>query len=261
MNQLQVFKNSQLGEIRVVQSESGEPLFCLADLCKALDLRPSKVAQRIGDDVLSKYPISDSLGREQLTNFVNEDGLYDVILDSRKPEAKHFRKWVTSEVLPSIRKNGAYLTGSAIEKALSDPDSIIQFLTSLKEERAQREMLERQTELQSQVIKKAAPKVEYFDGVMNSVTLIPTTIIAKELGMSAKTLNRILHKQGVQHKVNGTWVLYEKDQDKGYTGNKTHKFMDYWGNERTAVRMYWTEKGRFFVHGVLKRLLKKSCPD
>lgn len=108
MNQIQIFNNPQFGEIRTAGT-SEQPAFCLVDVCTALNLSPSKVGQRIEDDVLSKYPIVDALGREQIANFINEDGLYDVILDSRKPAAKQFRKWITSEVIPSIRKNGGYI--------------------------------------------------------------------------------------------------------------------------------------------------------
>lgn len=108
MNQIQIFNNPQFGEIRTAGT-SEQPVFCLVDVCTALNLSPSKVGQRIEDDVLSKYPIVDALGREQIANFINEDGLYDVILDSRKPAAKQFRKWITSEVIPSIRKNGGYI--------------------------------------------------------------------------------------------------------------------------------------------------------
>ena len=105
--ELKIFENEQFGQVRIAMNENGEPMFCLADLCLVLDLTPSKVAQRLGEDVLSKYPLLTAGGIQQ-ANFVNEDGLYDVILDSRKPEAKKFRKWITSEVLPSIRKNGSY---------------------------------------------------------------------------------------------------------------------------------------------------------
>ncbi|MDR2009912.1 MAG: phage antirepressor KilAC domain-containing protein [Bacteroidales bacterium] len=114
MNEIQIFKNEMFGEVRVAGTKE-EPLFCLVDLCRILELTPSKVSQRLEDGVLSKYPIVDNIGREQLANFVTEDGLYDVILDSRKPEAKQFRKWVTSEVLPSIRKNGGYMVSQPEE--------------------------------------------------------------------------------------------------------------------------------------------------
>ena len=103
---IRIFKNKEFGAIRTMKDERGEPLFCLRDVCEVLELRTQKVVQRLEDDVLSKYPIVDSLGRTQQATFVNEDGLYDMILESRKPHAKKFRKWVTSEVLPSIRKQG-----------------------------------------------------------------------------------------------------------------------------------------------------------
>ena len=102
-----IFNSPQFGDIRTAGTPDN-PLFCLADVCKALDLQASAVIRRLDDGVITSHPISDSLGRQQVANFVSEDGLYDVILDSRKPEAKVFRKWITSEVIPSIRKTGGY---------------------------------------------------------------------------------------------------------------------------------------------------------
>lgn len=107
MNELQIFNSSEFGQIRTITKDN-EPMFCLGDLCKALELTAKGVKQRLDDEVISNYPIEDSLGRMQNTLFVNEDGLYDVILESRKDSAKKFRKWVTSEVLPTIRKTGSY---------------------------------------------------------------------------------------------------------------------------------------------------------
>lgn len=107
MAAIEIFKNESFGEVRVAGT-SEKPLFCLADLCSVLELRPNDVRQRLDDGVVSTHPITDSLGREQQANFVNEDGMYDVILDSRKPQARAFRKWITSDVLPSIRKTGSY---------------------------------------------------------------------------------------------------------------------------------------------------------
>lgn len=107
MNDLQIFNNEEFGEIRTITKDD-EVLFCLGDLCRILELTAKGVKQRLTDEVISNYPIPDSLGRIQNTIFVNEDGLYDVILDSRKENARKFRKWVTSEVLPSIRKTGSY---------------------------------------------------------------------------------------------------------------------------------------------------------
>lgn len=109
MNSNLIFNSPQFGEIRTAGT-SDQPLFCLADVCRALDLESSQVMKRLDDGVVTIHPITDSMGRNQSANFINEDGLYDVIFDSRKPEAKAFRKWVTSEVLPSIRKTGGYGT-------------------------------------------------------------------------------------------------------------------------------------------------------
>lgn len=108
MNDLQIFENSEFGEIRTV-TEENEPWFCLRDLCVSLELTAKEVKRRLSDEVVSKHPIEDTVGRIQNALFVNEDGLYDVILESRKPNARAFRKWVTGEVLPSIRKNGGYI--------------------------------------------------------------------------------------------------------------------------------------------------------
>ena len=107
--EIQIFKNESFGEVRTIVI-NGEPWFCLKDVCNALALDGKQVNRRLEDGVVSKHPITDNLGRIQMATFVNEDGLYDAILDSRKAEARQFRKWVTSEVLPSIRRTGAYLT-------------------------------------------------------------------------------------------------------------------------------------------------------
>ena len=122
-NQLQIFENEEFGKVRIL-GDWENPLFCLPDVCRILDLRVDGVVARLKDDpitagVISLHPITDSLGRIQMTNFVNEDGLYDVILDSRKPEARRFRKWITNEVLPSIRKYGYYVAPS-LENAIKN---------------------------------------------------------------------------------------------------------------------------------------------
>ena len=116
---LEIYENGEFN-IRVVRNEQGEPLFCLKDVCEELGLQTKQVVRRLMDDVFSKHPIVDSLGRTQQATFVNEDGLYDTILESRKPEAKRFRKWVTSEVLPDIRRHGGYIVAMDDE-----PDEVI----------------------------------------------------------------------------------------------------------------------------------------
>lgn len=193
MEKIQIFKNEQFGEIRTVVNESGEPMFCLADICTSIGIKDtSRCASRLDDDVRQTHPIQDSLGRTQQATFVTEGGLYDVIIRSDSEKAKPFRKWVTSEVLPSIRKHGAYLTPDKIEEVLSDPDTIIKLATTLKEERQKRV--------------KAESTVAILTHTNKTFTC---TEVAKELGFkSATELNNILQKLRVQYKQNDTWVPY-----------------------------------------------------
>lgn len=269
MNELKIFKNNKFGEVRVAKSENNEPLFCLADVCKILGLgNPRQVKTRLNHNgiylidtqAINKGVINNDgviineLGNTQ-TNFITEPNFYKVVFQSRKPEAEEFTDWVTSEVLPSIRKHGAYMTEKTIEQALTDPDTIIKLATNLKDERRQREILQQKTELQDKVIEQNSPKVEYFEEVLQSESTYTTTQIAKELGMSAPTLNRKLNEKRIQYKQNGTWVLYEKYQNKGYTKTKTHIFNDN-GVQKTSMLTVWTEKGRLFIHTIIKEQSK-----
>ena len=186
--------------------ENGESLFCLADACKILELDASQVMKRLEDGVVSIHPITDSLGRNQRANFVNEDGLYDVILDSRKPEAKQFRKWITSEVLPSIRKHGAYMTNDTLEKALTSPDFLIQLATNLKEEQQKRITAEQKVEVAERQIKQDAPKVLFANAVETSQR---SCLIAE--------LAKILQQNGVNI---GQNRLFAWMRENGYLGQK-----------------------------------------
>lgn len=140
-NQLQIFKNEDFGEVRVVELNK-EPWFVATDICKALDIKNvTQAINRLDEDERSMF----NIGRQGETNIVNEYGLYNLILSSRKPEAKKFKRWITHEVIPSIRKHGAYMTDEAIEKVLTDPDTIIKLATQLKEERQKRLKAEKLT--------------------------------------------------------------------------------------------------------------------
>mgnify|MGYP001396157799 CR=1 FL=1 len=173
MNLQQIFnyKGNQLRTINM----NGDPWFVLKDVCDVLEIsNPRMVKERLSDDVSSTYPIPDSLGRMQDTTIINEDGLYDVILESRKPEAKAFRKWITSEVIPSIRKHGAYMTPEVIEKTLSDPDFIINLATRLKEANEEKARLQAQIEADK-------PKVLFAESLQISKDSILVADLAKLL--------------------------------------------------------------------------------
>lgn len=202
MQAIQIFNNPSFGNVRVAGTEVN-PLFCLADVCKALGLQPSAVMRRLDDGVISNNPITDNLGRQQVANFVNEDGLYDVILDSRKPEAKQFRKWITSEVLPTIRKHGAYMADNIIEKTLSDPDYLIQLATTLKQERQQRIEAERK-------VAAAQPAVTFTQAVSGSAS-------SCLIGELAKLINQNGYPIGERR-------LFKWLRENGYLGTKGERY-------------------------------------
>lgn len=169
MNDLQIFNNEEFGEIRTVVVNN-EPMFCLIDICKALKMsNPTMVAQRLDDDERTKL----DLGRAGDTNFITESGLYAVILRSDKPNAKKFRKWVTSEVLPSIRKNGGYIAG---QETLSDEELLSKALMV-----AQRKIDEKNNiiAMQDSRIQGMIPKEIFADAVATSHTSILVGDLAK----------------------------------------------------------------------------------
>lgn len=187
MEEIKIFNSPQFGEIRTTGT-SEEPLFCLADLCKMLDLKQGHVRERLTDGVVSTVPIIDALGREQQANFVNEDGLYDVILDSRKPQAKAFRKWITSEVLPAIRKTGGYIAtkqDDTPEEIMARALIVAQETIKRKEERL-KQLEEKNAKLQ--------PKADFADCIMQSedcISIGEMANILKQNGLFKKGQNAL----------------------------------------------------------------------
>ena len=159
MEAIKIFENDRFGEVRVAGT-SENPLFCLADVCKILGLRVDAVQSRLTDAPI-RIGVTDSIGREQQMNFVNEKNLYKVIMRSDKPQAEPFQDWVCGEVLPSIRKHGAYMTNDTLEKALTSPDFLIQLATNLKEEQQKRTEAERK-------VTEAAPAVAFTNAVQSA---------------------------------------------------------------------------------------------
>ena len=264
-NDIQIFNNPQFGSIRTAGTPE-QPLFCLADVCKILGLQASRVKDRLEKGVISSNPLLTSGGIQQL-NFVNEDGLYDVILDSRKPEAKAFRKWVTSEVLPTIRKHGAYMTNDAIERALTEPDFLIQLATSIKEERSKRlaveavceEQRKQISQLGSQVddlqseVSVMKDKVSYLDVILATKNSVLVTQIAQDYGESAILFNRRLNRMGIQYSRGKQWILYGSYKDCGYVTSETYVIKHKDGHEDVHMNTKWTQKGRRFLYDILKR--------
>lgn len=250
-NNIQIFNNEELGTIRI-KGTPDAPLFCLGDVCKMLGLRQGNVRERLEKGVVSTEPLLTS-GGIQMVNFVTEDGLYDVILDSRKPEAKRFRKWVTSEVLPTIRKHGAYMTKDTLERAIAEPDFLIQLATTLKEEKAKRLEAEQQCEVQKQIIGEMEKKVSYLDLILSSTSTMTITQIAQDYGMSGQRMNKLLHGLRIQYKVGEQWILYAEYKDKCYVSSETIHFVTSEGIPCTTLNTKWTQKGRLFLYDILKK--------
>ena len=248
-----LFQNPQFGEVRVSELNN-EPIFCLSDVCNILGLQGSAVLRRLSDDVISNHPIIDNLGRRQIANFVNEDGLYDVILDSRKPEAKQFRKWVTGEVLPAIRKTGGYMISKEEDTEADIMARALLIAQSTMERQKQRiELLQNENELQKKELKASSHKVEYFDNVLQSTSVYVADQIAKELGITAITLNKRLVSMGIIMRRNGQLVPTADYCGKGYTKSRTHVYTKNDGSQGSNCITVWTEKGREFILTLMRK--------
>ncbi|MDM5191168.1 phage antirepressor [Bacillus hominis] len=179
MKQLQVFNNEEFGQVRtVVQGE--DVWFVAKDVCDVLEIvNATRSLSRLDEDELHSMKVTDSLGRQQETNIINESGLYSLIMTSRKPQAKAFKRWVTSEVLPSIRKHGAYMTDQVLEQAVTNPDFMIGLLTNLKEEQAKRIEAERKV-LQQQSLVTFAQAIQVST---NLISIKQLAILMKQKGI------------------------------------------------------------------------------
>ena len=240
-NKLQIFANEQFGSVRIIIIES-EPWFVGKDVAMVLgyvDVNKA-IAMHVDEEDKLNDKSSPSFGQRGAW-LINESGLYSLILSSKLPQAKEFKRWVTSEVLPSIRKHGMYAT----EELLENPDIAIAAFQALKEERAARKALEAE---------KAAllPKASYYDVILNCPDLISVTQIAKDYGMSAIELNTILSQEKVQFKQGGEWILYQKYAEKGYAGSRTGAHLGKSGEVKSHSHTYWTQKGREFIYKLLK---------
>lgn len=252
MNEIKIFENEQFGKVRTLEIKN-EPYFVGKDVADILGYQNGSrdINLYVEEEDRLKYKISTSGQlREQI--LVNESGLYSLILASRKKEAKAFKRWVTHEVLPNIRKHGAYMTDEVLKEALTSPDFLIKLATELKEEREKRIALEIDNNIKAQQIGELKPKADYVDKILKSKSLMTITQIAKDYGMSGTKLNSILHDLRIQYKQSDQWLLYSKYHDKGYTHSETFDFENKNGINETKLTTKWTNKGRLFLYNLLK---------
>lgn len=249
-NQIEVLKQTELcGQQFTVFGTAEEPFFFAQDVANMLQLtNVSDMVQRVDDDERSKF----NLGRQGEGWFLTENGLYEVLMQSRKPIAKQFKKGVKT-ILREIRKTGGYIATTQDDSPELIMARALQVAQSTIERHKQ--MLQQANEritIQEQEIKKAAPKVQYVDNVLQSVNTYTSTQMSKELGLrEAEQLHKILRELGVMFKQSGQWLLTAKYCGCDYTKPRTHSFTRNDGSTGTSTTTVWTEKGRAFLHTLL----------
>lgn len=240
MNTPQIF-NFEQNEVRTFL-ENDVPYFVANDVAKTLGYKnPSKATNDHCKKAIETWG-NDSLGRRQKFKIIPESDVYRLIIKSNLPSAEKFEAWVMEEVLPQIRKHGMYAT----DELLDNPDLLIEVATKLKEEKTLRLIAE-------QRVNELQPKADYYDRILNNKGLVTVSTIAKNYGMSAVSFNKLLHELGIQFNQSGTWLLYSKFQDKGYTHIEPFDYEDKNGNRQVKTRMKWTQKGHIFLYETLKK--------
>lgn len=261
MNEIKVFSNEKFGQVRGTMID-GEPWLVGKDVAeRLLYSNPQKAIRDHVDSEDRGVNEMDTPGGKQMVVMINESGLYSLIFGSKLDKAKEFKHWVTSEVLPAIRKTGGYVHNSEvfIQNYLPFADDTTKQLFRLTldvVDKQNKQIADQQKELaeKSAAIEEMTPKASYYDIVINSPDLMPITIIAKDYGKSGTWLNRKLNEKGVQYRREKTWVLYHQYADKGYVGTKTYAYSGkaYGAEKHVAINTFWTQKGRLFIYELLK---------
>ena len=240
-NTIQIFENEEFGAIRTMSDQQGEPMFCGKDVCDALGYKAARnaLAQHVHEDDKTTALIQCT-GSSYKTQaiFINESGLYSLILSSKLEAARRFKHWVTSEVLPSIRKQGGYMVLRADESDEVILARALQIMHTALERRDEELALLR-------------PKAEYVDKVLDAVSCFTTTQLAKGMGMTAVELNRILCQRGIQYGQSGQYMLYADYARMGLAQNRITAYPDMFGTLHTSSRLVWTERGREFIYQLL----------
>ena len=250
-NEVQVF-NFKDNSVRTTII-GNEVWFVGKDIATALGYSQTSKAVRehleVEDKGVSKL---DTPGGKQDVVVINQSGVISLVLSSKLPEARKFKRWITSEVIPSVLKHGAYLTDQKIEEVLTSPDTIIRLATELKEERQAKLVLKQQNSVLLQQNNELKPKADYTDLILSNKTLVTITFIAKDYGMSGLAMNKLLHDLGFQYNQSGVWLLYAKHQTKGWTQSETTEVVKKDGTKKLVMNTKWTQKGRLGLYELLK---------
>ena len=264
-NAIQSFNNTEFGELEILQEGDkfwfpatkcaqilgySNPYKAILDHCKKYGL-----TKREGV-FLKRNKDGSTIEQVNITNYISEGNLYRLICRSKLESAERFERWVFEDVLPSIRRHGAYIEANLLEELQKNTEKNAELLATLAAEQRNRIRLEDENRKLSEAartlqatVEVTQPKAAYYDLILENPDAVPITLIAKDYGYSAVKFNALLHEYGIQFAVGGTWELYQEYADCGYTHNNVH----YTKTGRNKVHMCWTQKGRLFLYEYLKK--------
>ena len=249
-SQICQFHSSEFGTLEILTID-GKPYFPATECAKVLGYKNpwDAIGKHCkGDGLVKREGVTVTTNQHGVSTnqtvektYITEGNLYRLIIRSKLPAAERFERWVFDDVLPTIRKHGMYATDETLEEMFRNSEYADALIRTLAEERKKNIALEDLTE-------ELAPKAFYCDLVLQSKSAVPVSLIAKDYGMSAAAFNSLLHDLGIQYKVGGTWLLYQRHAGNGYTHTRTYHV----GEKTTAMHTCWTQKGRLFLYKRLK---------
>lgn len=245
MEDIKIFESAQFGQIRTLQGASGEPLFCLKDVCEAIGLDAKHYKKKLPDEMIVRVPMQH--GRYKYMNYVTESGLYETILHGKSAKATVFRSWLTNEVLPKTRKTGGYIpvrSGASKEDVVATTIEIFRKTMAYTESRMS--VMQEKISKWEKLLEEQLPKVEYFDKVLSSESALTVNMIADCLGITAQRLNQLLCIWGIQYRQSGVYHLYSEYRDKDLVYHRPY-VTENGGKVHTSQIMHWTEKGKRFI--------------
>ena len=251
MNELQIFNSEEFGDIRTV-TINNEPWFVGKDVVAILGYQNGSrdINRHVAEEDRQNYQNGTFESPRGMT-VINESGLYALIFGSKLESAKRFKHWVTSEVLPAIRKNGSYQLAPQGEELLAL--AVIEAKKTIDSLKDQCKFLGEQAVENQKLISELQPKANYVDKILQSKSLVTITQIAKDYGLSGRKMNQILKELKIQYKVGGQWVLYSKHQNNGYVHSRTIDITRADGRPDVTMQTEWTQKGRLFLYEELKK--------